>query len=337
MRWMGEVFPTKPSRANRLHGDRRASTAEEQGSDGASRESGAHGRPVSAFEAKRDSNANLNLKDGKESSSRLPHDPRPKGRERAANVELKRRMCRPVNRIWGTVPGEGLPDKDTGGLRQGNRRWGPVVHEYVQVDAENYLTPGSDDLMTAVRPASMARRLNDAALQTAEAAASDSIGITGGIVPRPREAMSARPERDVGPVMLTVPERSRSGREGEGGGGGVEEEGSSHHATTTSAEDHVPPITKIMPAPSHRRSQSARMSYAVSGANAGSGSSGTGGKVGGSIVDRPSSSRSASTHTVPAAAAIVSADSRSRCSDSVSVVPSSASAGAPCWRTARPR
>ena len=82
---------------------------------------------------------------------------------------------------------EGVPDKGAGGLRQGNRRWGPVVHEYVQVDAENYLTPGSEELLTAARPGSTARRLNDAALQTAEAAASDAIGIAGGVVPRPPE------------------------------------------------------------------------------------------------------------------------------------------------------
>ena len=43
----------------------------------------------------------------------------------------------------------------------------------------------------AARPGSTARRLNDAALQTAEAAASDAIGIAGGVVPRPPEVRAA--------------------------------------------------------------------------------------------------------------------------------------------------
>ena len=279
MRWMGEVFPAKPDKSSiRRSGSMKISAAAATG--GKEQQESRGFLPNSSRHA-----LSHHDDDG--------DDPRRRERERAADVKLQRRMCRPVNRIWGTVPDEGLPDKATGGLRQGNRRWGPVVHEYVQVDAENYLTPGSDDLLTAVRPASMARRLNEAAMQTAEAAASDSIGIAGGTAPRPREAMSARPARDVGPLMLSASKEIDE----------MEEEMSSTRAAATSLDDQAPPITKIMPAPNNNKKRgvhSARM--AVSSGTARVGSSSAHGKVGGSKAGRPSSSRSAPSRSRPSTA-----------------------------------
>jgi hypothetical protein len=283
MRWMGEVFPVKPSKNDNLQrtggggggGDDEGflpniGSGGGGGNLGASgrRPASAYSRPGSAFEHK-----------GK-SSYAASKKKQQNANERDADVKLQRRMCRPVNRIWGTVPGEGLPDTGAGGLRQGNRRWGPVVHEYVQVDAEMFLTPGSDDLLTAARPASTARRLNEAALQTAEAASADAIGIGGGFMLRPPEAMRGRPARVPAPLMLPAPplEREKSGRS----------------RSPPPREDQAPPITKIMPA-ARQRVQSAR------GAP-GSSSSGYGG--GGSAAGRPASGKSAPPLSRPATARV---------------------------------
>jgi hypothetical protein len=121
--------------------------------------------------------------------------------ERNPNGKLKRSMCRPVNKIWGVVPGEGAGVPGTGGLRKGNLRWGPVVQEYVTTDAKMHLTPGSDELLTARRPGSTARRLNKAAEQVAAAAAADHLGITGGHNPRPSTSME-RPTRPWQPLAV---------------------------------------------------------------------------------------------------------------------------------------
>ena len=121
--------------------------------------------------------------------------------ERKPKHRFKRSMCRPVDKIWGAVPGEGDGVPGTGGLRKGNLRWGPVVHEYVTTDAKCLLTSGSADLLTARRPGSTARRLTEAADQVASAAAVDHLGINGGVNPRPATALPQRPTHPLNPAM----------------------------------------------------------------------------------------------------------------------------------------
>jgi len=149
-RWMGEVFPVKPNKMNKLlimHGS-------------------AEGDTGSPCPVGGDMAAQGPSRPGTDSTSE--EQQRANAAERDANNKFKHSLCRPVNRIWGMVPGEGRTGGGAGGLRQGALRWGPVVHEYIQVDADNVLTRGSQDLLTADRPASTARRLNEAAARVSE-------------------------------------------------------------------------------------------------------------------------------------------------------------------------
>ena len=123
MRWMDDVFPAKPNKSDRLNNRKNSAAAAETdeqqrgnrnagGGDGGflpnisssgggvvAKNPYGSNRPDSAFESKRGNNPNLN--DTSRGQHQQQHQRRrEKEQDRAADVRLQRRMCRPVNRIW---------------------------------------------------------------------------------------------------------------------------------------------------------------------------------------------------------------------------------------------